>query len=76
MKLLQINDTMWINAYNIEAIDEIDPTCCRITSISGMEYFCDRYTAQQLMSIICEEVYYGDDGICKEDKWWNQESKD
>ena len=71
MKLLQINEKMFINIDFITCIveDEENPDGCWIKQC-GEDYsrFCDRYSAQQLMSMICEEVYYGDNGICKEDK--------
>ena len=70
MRLLQINDTEIINTDLILCISEDeDPNCCWIRQV-GEQFgrYCDRYSAKQLMSKICEEVYYGDDGICKEDK--------
>ena len=70
MKLLQINDNTFVNQDLITVIsrDEADD-CCWVRMIGeNFGRFCDRYSAQQLMSKICEEVYYGDDGICKEDK--------
>ena len=68
--LLQINDKEWINPDLIMTIEEdpVDNSFCFIQLLYGYKRFCDRYSAQQLMSKICEEVYYGDDGICKEDK--------
>ena len=77
MRLLQINDKEWINPNMIMAIEEdpVDNSFCFIHLSNSYKRFCDRYSAQQLMSKICEEVYYGDNGICKEDKWWNQKSK-
>ena len=70
MKLLQINDREWINPDFIIAIEEdpVDNSFCFIHLLYGYKRFCDRYSAQLLMSKICEEVYYEDDGICKEDK--------
>ena len=70
MKLLQISEKMFINIDFITCIEEDeDKNGCWIKQV-GEDYsrLCDRYSAQQLMSKICEEVYYGDNGICKEDK--------
>ena len=61
MKLLQINDTEIINTDLIICISEDeDPNCCWIRQV-GEQFgrFCDKYSAQQLMSKICEEVDYG-----------------
>ena len=75
MKLLQINNTEWINPELITVIYDEGDYCFIEFPYSKVKHVCDM-PAQQLMSKICEEVYYGDNGICKEDKWWNQESKD
>ena len=70
MKLLQINDSQYVNPDMIAFISDnnIDGDSCWII-LSGTKdsIFCDRYSAQQLMSIICEEVYYENDGIRKDD---------
>lgn len=68
MKLLQINDSIWLDLNYFAAIEEFGSTHCKVYTTSGHVYICDRYSAQQLMSKICEEGYYGDDGICKKDK--------
>ena len=69
MKLLQINDNEYINTEMIEVIsgDEAEGCCWIRLHGEGFGRFCDLYSAQQLMSKICEEVYYGNDGICKDD---------
>ena len=68
MKLLQISEYFTIDVNKIIYIEEEDDTSCWIR-VLGIEFklFCDRYNAQQLMSKICEEVYYGNDGIRKDD---------
>ena len=69
MKLLQISDDRYINPEMITYIYDLNENSCYIGLASYESSFvCDKYNAQQLMSKICEEVYYGDDGICKEDK--------
>ena len=67
MKLLQINDNEWINPELITVINDEEDYCWIEFPYSKVKHFCNM-TAHQLMSKICEEVYYGDDGICKEDK--------
>ena len=68
MKLLQINELDYVNPETIENIEDCDDDYCYVELKSGKIKCCDIYSAQQLMSKICEEVYYGNDGICKEDK--------
>ena len=60
MKLLQINDKEWINPDLIMTIEEdpVDNSFCFIQLLYGYKRFCDRYSAQQLMSKICENTYY------------------
>ena len=71
MKLLQINDYEWVNTDLITVISESESECqdCCLVRMLNEDFgrFCDRYNAQQLMSKICEEVYYGNDGIRKDD---------
>ena len=70
MKLLQINEDQWINPEMITYIEDDFPEHrgCYVY-LQGIQNpkWCD-ITALKLMSKICEEVYYGDNGICKEDK--------
>lgn len=68
MKLLQINDNEWINTDLITVISGEEDGFCWIRMVGeNFGRYCDRYNAQQLMSKICEEVYYGNDGIRKDD---------
>ena len=70
MKLLRINENQWINPEMITYIEDDIPQHrgCFI-HLQGIELpkWCD-IPALMLMSKICEEVYYEDNGICKKDK--------
>ena len=72
MKLLQINDYTWVNPEKITCIEQDESEYAPHGSYVFLEgqnrQFWSNKTILQLMSEICEEVYYGDDGICKEDK--------
>ena len=63
MKLLQINDKEWINPDMIMSIEEdpVDNSFCFIHLSNSYKRFCDRYSAQQLISKICEEFDYGEE---------------
>ena len=68
MKLLQINDNEFVNQDLITVISGDENNCCWVRMLcENFGRFCDRYSAVQLMSKICERIYYGDDGIRKDD---------
>lgn len=82
MKLLQINDNTYINPDMVIGIvrtndyphysgmndNNIKVPEKTIIYLRDMTQVQLDMTPIQVMSKICEEVYYGDDGICKEDK--------
>ena len=69
MRLLQINDNEIINVEMIEVIsgDKDERWCWVRLHGEGFGRFCDKYSVQQLMSKICEEVYYESTRILKND---------
>ena len=76
MKSLEINDNIWINIYEISFVIGYTNSSCSVCMKTGQWLRCTKYSARELESKVLEEIYYdGDNGICKEDKWWNQESK-
>ena len=67
MKLLQINEYQWINPEMITKIEDEAKGCyVHLTGDNTVQW--SNMTAKELMSKICEEVYYENDGIRKEDK--------
>ena len=70
MKLLQINEYQYVNPEMITCIEDESPCCrgCYIHLAGDNTVKWSNMSVLEIMSKICEEVYYGDDGICKEDK--------
>ena len=70
MRLLQINDTEYVNPDMIIVIsdNDSDDSCWIRIQGDNCARFCDRFNSLQLMSLICEGTYYGNNGIRKEDK--------